>query len=60
MESLREDCQNSESARLDILTGIDVSLTNLLMQDERDCRSAPKLTPVKGVQLLPEEVDHLL
>jgi len=60
MERLREDCQNSESARSDILTGIDSILTNLLMQDESDCRSAAKVTPIKGVQLLSEEVDYSL
>lgn len=60
MERFREDCQNSESARCDILTGIDALLANLLMQDDIDCGSAAKLTPIKGVQLLPEEVDYVL
>jgi len=60
MEKLREDCENSESARYDILQGIDAILTNLLMQDESDCRSPAKVTPIKGVQLLSEEVDYLL
>lgn len=60
MESFREDCQNSESARCDILTGINAILTNLLMPDGIDCRSAAKLTPIKGVHLLPEEVNYVL
>lgn len=60
MERLRGDCQSSESARSDILTGIDAILTNLLVQDESDCTSAAKVTPIKGVQSLPEKVDYLL
>lgn len=60
IERLRDDCQDSESARFDILTGIDAILTNLLVEDKGDCRSAPKLAPTKGVQFLSEEVDCLL
>ncbi|KAG0604904.1 hypothetical protein M758_9G018000 [Ceratodon purpureus] len=56
MVKFREDCQNSESARYDILTSIDALLTNLLTPDGIDCRSAAKNTPIKGVHLLPEEV----
>ena len=60
MVKFREDCQNSESARYDILTSIDALLTNLLTPDGIDCRSAAKNTPIKGVHLLPEEVNYVL
>lgn len=60
MERFREDCQNSEFARCDMLTGIDAILTNLLVPDGIGCTSAAKLTPIKRVQLLPEEVNYIL
>ena len=56
MDIFLEECRNSEFARCDILTGINAILTNLLIQDEIDCRSVAKLASIKGVQMLPEEV----